>query len=114
MMTNPLEFLKFDETKLHNKDLEQVQEELTKSYNGTTMLMRNGRPFWYNFNRMFGNAKRRHGIISDAEALQLVYLIRDPSEEDGNEKVLVKSNTVTSITSKIQQPKNMFTPLETY
>ncbi len=88
MMINPLEVLQFNESKLNGKDLKQVQEDLAKAYNDTTMLMRNGRPFWYNFNRMFGNANQKHRSISDAKALQLVYLMRDPSEEDGNEKVL--------------------------
>ncbi|XP_078372535.1 patched domain-containing protein 3-like [Oculina patagonica] len=87
MMINPLEFVEFKESKLNGKDLKQVQQELNKAYNDTA-LMRNGRPFWYNFNRMFGGANREHGGITDAKALQMVYLIRDPSDEDGNKNIL--------------------------
>ena len=87
MMVNPLEFLQFNESKLDGKDLQQVQKELNKVYNYTA-LTRNGRPFWYNFNRMFGNVSRERGSITGAKALQMVYFMRDPSEEDGNEEVL--------------------------
>ena len=87
MMISPLEFVQFNERKLNGKDLKQVQQELGKAYN-STVLMRNGRPFWYNFNRMFGVANRRHGSITDAKALQMVYLIRDPNDDDGNEDIL--------------------------
>ncbi|KAJ7385704.1 Patched domain-containing protein 3 [Desmophyllum pertusum] len=85
---NPLEFVQFNESKLSGKDLKQVQQELSKAYNDTTVLMRNGRPFWYNFNRMFGDANRRHGSITDAKALQMVYLISDPSDEVASQNVL--------------------------
>ncbi|KAL9968888.1 hypothetical protein ACROYT_G021032 [Oculina patagonica] len=87
MMINPLEFVQFNESKLKGKDLKQVQQDLDKAYNDTA-LMRNGRPFWYNFNRMFGKANREGGSITDAKALQMVYLMRDPSGEDENEKII--------------------------
>ncbi|XP_078373186.1 patched domain-containing protein 3-like isoform X2 [Oculina patagonica] len=87
MMINPLEFVQFNESKLNGKDLKQVQQDLNKAYNDT-VLMRNGRPFWYNFGRMFGKANREGGSITDAKALQMVYRMRDPSDDDENEKVL--------------------------
>ena len=87
MMINPLEFVQFNESKLNGKVLKQVQQELNRAYN-STVLMRNGRPFWFNFNRMFGDVSRERGSITDAKALQMVYLMRDPNEEDDNEKVL--------------------------
>ncbi|KAJ7385696.1 Patched domain-containing protein 3 [Desmophyllum pertusum] len=87
LMINPLEFVQFNESKVNGKDMRQVQQELSKAYN-TTVLMRNGRPFWYNFNRMFGDANRRHGSIINAKALQMVYLISDPSDEGANKQVL--------------------------
>ena len=87
MMINALEFVQFNESKLDGKNLKQVQLELDKAYNNTA-LMRNGRPFWYNFNRMFGDANRRHGRLTDAKALQMVYHIRDASNEDESTKVL--------------------------
>lgn len=87
MMVNPLEFVQFNESKLDGKDLKQVQQELNKAHNGT-VLMRNGRPFSFGFNRMFGSVNRERGSITSAKALQMVYHMRDPSEEDENEKVL--------------------------
>ena len=50
--------------------------------------MRNGRPFRLNFNRMFVSVKREGGGIASAKALQMVYSMRDPGDEDDNEKVL--------------------------
>ena len=87
MMINPLEFVHFNESKLDGKDLQQVQHELGKAYNSTA-LMRNGRPFWYNFNRMFGDASREGGSITEAKALQMVYPIYDPSDDKTNEKII--------------------------
>lgn len=87
-MINPLEFLQFNESNLNGKDLHDVQRELTKSYNDTSLLMRNGRPFWLNFNRMFGKATRKHGSITDAKALQMIYLLRDPRDDDESDKIL--------------------------
>ncbi|PFX34089.1 Patched domain-containing protein 3 [Stylophora pistillata] len=88
VMINPLEFVQFNETLLLDKDIKQVQHELSRAYNNTSLIMRNGRPFWFNFNRMFGNATRKRGIVTGAKALQMVYLVRDPSDDDMNEKVL--------------------------
>ncbi|CAH3166529.1 unnamed protein product [Pocillopora meandrina] len=87
-MINPLEFLQFNESNLNGKDLHDVQRELSKSYNDTSLLMRNGRPFWLNFNRMFGKATRKHGSITDAKALQMIYLLRDPRDDDESDKIL--------------------------
>jgi len=42
MMINPLEFLQFKESNLDGKKLNQVQEEISRAYNSTSMLMRNG------------------------------------------------------------------------
>ena len=85
---NPLEFLHFNESNLDGKNLSQVQEEISRVYNNTSMLMRNGRPYRYNLNRMFGGTRREDGKITNANALQMVYLMRDPGDEDANEKVL--------------------------
>jgi len=87
MMINALEFAQFNESTLDGKDLQQVQHELDKAYNNTA-LMRNGRPFWYNFNRMFGDTNREGGSITEAKALQMVYFIRDPSDDETNEKII--------------------------
>ena len=87
MMVNPLEFVQFNESKLDDKDITDVQQDLDKAFNDTA-LMRNGRPFRLSFNRMFGSVKRDRGSIVSAKALQMVYIMRDPSDEDENEKVL--------------------------
>ena len=86
MMINPLEFLQYNESNLNNKTLAQIQVELNRAYGNPTILMRNGRPFQYNFNRMFGSATRQDGSIIDAKVLQMVYLIRDPDDDNTNEK----------------------------
>jgi len=88
VMINPLEFIQFNESRLIGKDITQVQKELSKAYNDTSLLTRNGRPFWFNFNRVFGDATRKHGSITDAKALQMVYLIQDPTDGDTYKKVL--------------------------
>ena len=87
MMVNPLEFVQFNESKLDDKDITDVQQDLDKAFNDTA-LMRNGRPFRLSFNRMFGSVKRDRGSIVSAKALQMVYIMRDPSDEDENEKIL--------------------------
>ena len=87
MMVNPLEFVQFNESKLDDKDITDVQQDLDKAFNDTA-LTRNGRPFRLSFNRMFGSVKRDRGSIVSAKALQMVYIMRDPSDEDENEKVL--------------------------
>jgi len=87
MLINALEFVQFNESRLDGKDLPQIQHELDKAYNNTS-LMRNGRPFWYNFNRMFGGANRVGGSITEAKALQMVYFIHDPSDDETNEKII--------------------------
>ena len=87
-MINPPEFLQFNESNLSGKDLHKVQRELSKAYNDTSLLMRNGRPFWLNFNRLFGKATRKHGSITDANALQMIYLLRDPRDDDASDKIL--------------------------
>lgn len=88
MMINPLEFLQFNESKVSSNNIELVQQELNKAYNNKSSLMRNGRPFWLNFNRMFGDSTRKQGSITGAKALQMIYLLRNPKDNDANEKVL--------------------------
>ena len=107
MMINPLEFLQFNESNLNSKNLAQVQDELTRADN-TSKLMRNGRPFWYNFNRMFGGASRTHGGITEAKALQMVYLMRDPTDEDTNEKVLDWEKTFIDKVSSFENSLSCF------
>ena len=88
VMINPLEFLQFNESYLINKDISQIQHELSKALKNTSFIMRNGRPFWLNLNRIFGKITRKQENITGAKALQIVYHIRDPSDEDARERVL--------------------------
>ena len=107
MMINPLEFVQFNESKLSGKDLKQIQQKLNKAYNNT-VLMRNGRPFWYNFNRMFGDVSRERGSITGAKALQMVYLMRDTSDEDDNEKVIKWEKTFIDKVSSLADELSCF------
>ena len=90
MMSNPLEFPQFNESNLNSKNLALVQEELTRAYNNTSKLMRNGRPMW------------------SAKALQMVYLKRDPSDEDTNEKVLDWEKTFIDKVSSLENSLSCF------
>ena len=101
MMISPLEFLQFNESNLNGKTLIQVQNEINRAYNNSGVLMRNGRPFWYNFNRMFGRTVRNDRGITEAKAIQMVYLMRDPSNEDMNEKVLEWEKTFINKVSSL-------------
>ena len=87
MIINPLEFLKYNESNLKGKTLEQIQKDITKAYNSSS-LMRNGRTFSFNFKRTFGGVTWQNGTITGARALQMVYLMNDPTDEEENEKVL--------------------------
>ena len=108
MMISPLEFLRFNESNLNSKTLIQVQNEINGAYNNSGQLMRNGRPFWYNFNRMFGGTVRKDGGITEAKALQMVYLMRDPSDEDMNEKVLEWEKTFINKVSTLVDSLSCF------
>ena len=88
MIVNPLEFLYLNESNLDGKTLEQVEGDITIAYNSSIRLMRNGRNFFYNFNRTFGGVIWKEGTIKRATALQMVYLMSDPTDDSENDKVL--------------------------
>ena len=88
MIINPLEFLQLNESNLDGKTLEQVQEDITTAYKSSSRLMRNGRTFFYNFKRTFGGVNWKDGNITGAKALQMVYLMNDPTDDKENNKVL--------------------------
>ena len=88
MIINPLEFLQLNESSLDGKTLEQVQEDITTGYKSSSRLMRNGRTFFYNFKRTFGGVNWKDGNITGAKALQMVYLMNDPTDDKENNKVL--------------------------
>lgn len=88
MMINPLELFQFEKSKLNVTD-SQIQAKLTGEYTNPSLFdMRNGRPFFYNFERMFGDVTKDGGNITGVKALQMVYLVRDPNDEEANKEVL--------------------------
>ena len=88
MIINPLEFLQFNESNLEGNTLEQIQKDITKAYYSAGPLTRNGRTFLFNFKRTFGGVTWKNGTITGATALQMVYLMSDPTDEEENDKVL--------------------------
>lgn len=84
MMINPLEVFQFNESELNVSD-SQIQANIT---NPNLTVMRNGRPYQYNFGRMFGDVTKEIGDVTGAKALQMVYFLRDPSKEEANTEVL--------------------------
>ncbi|XP_074625467.1 patched domain-containing protein 3-like isoform X3 [Acropora palmata] len=93
MMISPLEFLQYEEKNLEHKTLAQIQEALNNAYENTSILMRNGRPIQFNFNRAFGSVSRKGGRITGAKAIQLIYVIRDPEDEGTSKQVLLWEKT---------------------
>ena len=93
MTINPLEFLQYNEKNLDNKSLEQIQEALNNAYESTSILTRNGRPFQFSLNRAFGSVSRKGGRITGARAIQLIYVIRDPEDENASKEILLWEKT---------------------
>lgn len=92
VMINPLEIFQFDKGNLNRTD-SQLQEKVSKEYTNTMnpqamSVMRNGRSFRYNFERMFGKVEKEGENIIGAQALQMIYYMRDPSDKDSNAKIL--------------------------
>lgn len=101
MMINALELFKFDKSNLNISD-SQIRANISNEYKNPSLVMRNGRHFRYNFNRMFGDATKEGDIYTGAKALQMVYLVRDPSEEEENKEVLEWEETfITKVASLV-------------
>ncbi|XP_073238432.1 patched domain-containing protein 3-like [Porites lutea] len=88
MIINPLEFLQFNESNLDNKTLDEILGKITKAYDSSSPLTRNGRTFSYNFKRTFGGTTPPDRPIKKATALQMVYLMNDFSDQKEIDKVL--------------------------
>ncbi len=78
----------FQDRNFSNKTLTKIQAEVNKAYNNKSLVMSNGELFQHNFRRMFGHVTRNETGITGASALQLLYFIRDPHEDDVNKRVL--------------------------
>ena len=103
MMINPLELFNFEKSNLNISD-SQIRAKFNSEYENSTLVMRNGRPFRYNFNRMFGDVTK-DGDVAGTKALQMIYMVRDPSEEEENQEVLKWEKTfiekVASLVDKL-------------
>ena len=88
MIINPLEFLQFNESNLDNKTPDEILGKITKAYDSSSPLTRNGRTFSYNFKRTFGSTTPPDRTIKNATALQMVYLMNDFSDQKEIDKVL--------------------------
>ena len=86
MMINALELFKFETNNLNTSD-SQIRAKINSEYANPSLVMRNGRNFRYNFNRIFGDVTKDNDITG-AKALQMIYVVRDPSEEEENQEVL--------------------------
>lgn len=70
------------------KSLTEIQENVTRALVNTSLLMRNGQLFVFNFKQIFGDVRMRKDLVLGARALQLHYFFRDPAEEDLSKKML--------------------------
>jgi len=87
MMINPLEFFNFEKSSLNVSD-SQILAKINSKLKNRNLVMRNGRPFSYNLNRIFSEVAQDADNITGAKALQMIYVVRDPSEEQENQEVL--------------------------
>ena len=78
----------FRDRNFSSKTLTEIQSEVNKAYNNKSLVMQDGKLFQQNFRRMFGHVTRSETGITGASALQLLYFIRDPCEDDANKKTL--------------------------
>ena len=62
---------------------------MNNAYESTSILTRNGRPFQFSLNRAFGSVSRKGGRITGARAIQLIYVIRDPEDENASKEILL-------------------------
>ena len=102
MIINPLEFFNFEKSSLNVSD-SQIRAKINNKLKNPNLVMRNGRPFRYNFNRMFGSVTG-DGNITGTKALQMIYVVRDPSEEEENQEVLEWEKTfITKVASLVDK-----------
>ena len=112
MMINPLEIFQFDKGNLNRTD-SQLKEKVSKEYMNTMspqglFVMRNGRSFRYNFERMFGKVGKEGENITGAQALQMIYYMRDPSDEDSNVKILEWEKTFVDKLQSLLSERSCF------
>lgn len=78
----------FQDTNFNKKSLTEIQVEVNKAYNNKSLVTRNGELFQNNFRGIFGHVTRNKTGITGASALQLLYFIRDPREDEVSKRVL--------------------------
>ena len=76
---NPLEVID-----LKNATPASIAQQVNKAYSNPRMLMRNRRPLVYNYLRLFGGVTKNSstGEIIGARAVQMIYQMRDPTDND--------------------------------
>ena len=74
LFLNPLDLLHFNQSLFSN-----ATRKFEEAYRNKGILMRNGRPFWYNMRLMFGglDIDSLSGEISKVEALQVMYFMKN-------------------------------------
>lgn len=101
MFINPVEIFKFQENNFVN-----ISSQLNAaSVCPSTLIMRNGRPSCQNMNRVFGNEKKNLSKISDAQAMRLVYYLREADTDEDYDKVIAWEQALLDMLASLQ--KNM-------
>ncbi|XP_068751594.1 patched domain-containing protein 3-like isoform X1 [Montipora capricornis] len=85
--TNPFDI--FVEKNFEKKSLLEIQEEITRALMNTSLIMRNGQLFAFNFEQIFGGVKRsEQDFVRGALSLQLHYFFKDPAKDHASKKML--------------------------
>ena len=82
----PLEIFHYNPAYLRN-----ITTWLTSAYRNKSYLMSNNRPAYYNFPAIFGTSltiDQHRGTVERADALQMIYVMNDPSSNAEYEKML--------------------------
>lgn len=91
LFLNPLDLLQFNQSFFAN-----ATRKFEEAYRNKGLLMRNGRPFWYNMRMMFGglDIDSVSGKIIKVDALQVLYFMKNGENEGRKttdwEKVVVE------------------------
>jgi hypothetical protein len=101
MLINPVELFQFEEKNFVNISSRVGAASVCPSQ----LIMRNGRPSCQNMNRMFGNDIKNISKISDAQAIRIVYYLRDAETDRDHEEVAAWEQAFINMLSSLQ--KNM-------
>ncbi|XP_031571502.1 patched domain-containing protein 3-like [Actinia tenebrosa] len=84
LFLNPLDLLQFNQSLFSN-----ATRKFEEAFRNKGLMMRNGRPFWYNMRIMFGglDIDGVSGEMSKIDALQVLYFMKDGKTEPEEEKI---------------------------